>query len=59
MAAFFLIHSITPPINKSESNGIFIGSCVPHGYVFGDCIEIMATSDNVIRAGLTPKYRDA
>lgn len=23
-----------------------------------DCIECMACSDNVVRAGLTPKYRD-
>ena len=24
----------------------------------GDCVEIMACSDNVVRAGLTPKLRD-
>ncbi|GMH19025.1 hypothetical protein Nepgr_020866 [Nepenthes gracilis] len=30
----------------------------PHAYVSGDCIECMATSDNVVRAGLTPKKRD-
>ncbi|KAJ1669737.1 Mannose-6-phosphate isomerase [Coemansia sp. RSA 25] len=30
----------------------------PHAYVFGDCVECMATSDNVVRAGLTPKLRD-
>ena len=25
---------------------------------FTDCIECMACSDNVVRAGLTPKYQD-
>jgi len=24
----------------------------------GDCMEVMATSDNVVRAGLTPKFKD-
>ena len=27
-------------------------------YLFGDCVECMATSDNVVRAGLTPKFKD-
>jgi mannose-6-phosphate isomerase len=30
----------------------------PHAYLSGDCVEVMATSDNVVRAGLTPKFRD-
>lgn len=25
---------------------------------FSDCVECMATSDNVVRAGLTPKFKD-
>lgn len=29
-----------------------------HAYLEGDCIECMACSDNVVRAGLTHKYRD-
>lgn len=37
---------------------IFLGPNIPHAYLYGDCAEIMACSDNVIRAGLTPKYRD-
>lgn len=24
----------------------------------GNCVECMATSDNVVRAGLTPKFKD-
>lgn len=31
---------------------------VPHIYSITDCIECMACSDNVVRAGLTPKYKD-
>ncbi|KAH9479108.1 Mannose-6-phosphate isomerase [Psilocybe cubensis] len=37
---------------------IFLGAGEPHAYVSGECIECMANSDNVIRAGLTPKLRD-
>ena len=35
-----------------------MGPNEPHAYISGDCIECMANSDNVIRAGLTPKFRD-
>jgi len=37
---------------------IFLGPNEPHAYLAGDCIECMACSDNVVRAGLTPKLRD-
>ncbi|KAJ8082212.1 Mannose-6-phosphate isomerase [Marasmius tenuissimus] len=37
---------------------IFLGAGEPHAYVDGDIIECMANSDNVIRAGLTPKLID-
>jgi mannose-6-phosphate isomerase class I len=30
----------------------------PNLYARTDCIEAMACSDNTIRAGLTPKYKD-
>lgn len=29
-----------------------------HAYIEGECIECMACSDNVVRAGLTTKFRD-
>lgn len=29
-----------------------------HAYICGDVVECMASSDNVIRAGFTPKYQD-
>lgn len=31
----------------------------PHAYLSGNCVECMATSDNVVRAGLTPKFKDS
>lgn len=37
---------------------MFLAADEPHAYISGDCVEVMANSDNVIRAGLTPKFRD-
>ena len=30
----------------------------PHAYIQGELIEAMVNSDNVVRGGLTPKYKD-
>lgn len=43
-------------INSGEA--VFIRPNIPHAYIYGDCMECMANSDNVIRLGLTPKYID-
>ncbi|XP_056455594.1 mannose-6-phosphate isomerase [Gadus chalcogrammus] len=40
------------------SQAMFLGASEPHAYLYGDCIECMACSDNTVRAGLTPKYID-
>ncbi|KIY67218.1 mannose-6-phosphate isomerase [Cylindrobasidium torrendii FP15055 ss-10] len=45
-------------VTLSPGEAIFLGAGEPHAYVAGDIIECMANSDNVIRAGLTPKLRD-
>ena len=37
---------------------LFLAANEPHAYISGDCAEIMAASDNVVRAGLTPKWKD-
>lgn len=37
---------------------ILLKANVPHAYLHGECIECMACSDNVVRAGLTPKFKD-
>ena len=43
-------------LNPGES--LFLGPNIIHAYLDGDCIECMACSDNVVRAGLTPKLID-
>ncbi|XP_019616439.1 PREDICTED: mannose-6-phosphate isomerase-like [Branchiostoma belcheri] len=50
---FFLNHMRLQP-----GEAMFLGPNKPHAYLSGDCMECMACSDNVVRAGLTPKYID-
>jgi len=50
---YFLNH-----LRLSPGQSMFLGPNVPHAYLSGDCIECMANSDNVVRAGLTPKLID-
>ncbi len=38
---------------------MFLPAGVPHAYLRGAGLELMANSDNVLRAGLTPKHVDA
>ncbi|KAI8978925.1 phosphomannose isomerase type I [Pilobolus umbonatus] len=45
-------------VTLEPGQAIFLGANEPHAYLSGDCIECMATSDNVVRAGLTPKFKD-
>jgi mannose-6-phosphate isomerase len=45
-------------VDLARGEAIFLGANVPHAYLSGDCVECMAMSDNVVRAGLTPKLRD-
>lgn len=45
-------------IELEPGQAIFLPAQIPHAYLSGDCIECMACSDNVIRAGLTPKFKD-
>lgn len=30
----------------------------PHAYLAGDILETMGSSDNAVRGGLTPKFKD-
>ncbi|TKS73966.1 Mannose-6-phosphate isomerase [Collichthys lucidus] len=50
---YFLNHMTLEP-----GQAMFLGANEPHAYLYGDCIECMACSDNTVRAGLTPKYID-
>lgn len=45
-------------LQLKPGQAIFLAANAPHAYLSGDCIECMACSDNVIRAGLTPKFKD-
>lgn len=45
-------------ITLKPGEAMFLGPNLPHAYLSGDCIECMACSDNVVRAGLTPKMID-
>ncbi len=46
-------------IKPAARQAIYLAANVPHAYVSGELVECMATSDNVVRAGLTPKLRCA
>jgi mannose-6-phosphate isomerase len=54
LLALFVMNIVTVP----PGFGVFIGPNIPHAYLDGDLVECMACSDNVIRAGLTPKFTD-
>ena len=45
-------------VHLRPGQGIFQKAGVPHAYLEGCCIELMANSDNVLRGGLTPKHID-
>lgn len=45
-------------VHLQQGEGIFQDAGIPHAYLRGQNIELMACSDNVIRGGLTPKYVD-
>ncbi|MEU6988745.1 mannose-6-phosphate isomerase, class I [Streptomyces sp. NPDC046324] len=46
------------PVQLQPGEALFLGAGVPHAYLDGLGIEIMANSDNVLRCGLTPKHVD-
>ncbi|KAL7750465.1 Mannose-6-phosphate isomerase [Sorochytrium milnesiophthora] len=45
-------------VKMAPGEGMYMGANVLHAYISGDCVECMAASDNVVRAGLTPKLKD-
>ena len=53
IVALFMNH-----VYKHTGDSIYISANYPHAYIDGNCVEAMACSDNVIRLGLTPKYKD-
>ncbi len=53
IAALLLNHFRLQP-----GEAVFLGAGVPHAYIDGLGVELLANSDNVLRAGLTPKHVD-
>jgi len=45
-------------LKLKKGEAFYIGANEPHAYIQGDILECMACSDNVVRAGLTPKLKD-
>lgn len=45
-------------INANPGECILLPTGIIHAYTYGDGIELMNNSDNVLRAGLTPKHMD-
>ncbi|MFF4457679.1 mannose-6-phosphate isomerase, class I [Streptomyces goshikiensis] len=53
IAAMLLNH-----VELQPGEAMFLGAGVPHAYLDGLGVELLANSDNVLRAGLTPKHVD-
>ncbi|XP_010470600.1 PREDICTED: mannose-6-phosphate isomerase 2-like isoform X3 [Camelina sativa] len=53
ISAFFFNY-----VKLNPGEALYLDANEPHAYISGDCVECMAASDNVVRAGLTPKHRD-
>ncbi|ALO94212.1 Mannose-6-phosphate isomerase [Streptomyces hygroscopicus subsp. limoneus] len=53
IAAMLLNH-----VRLQPGEALYLGAGIPHAYLNGLAVEIMANSDNVLRCGLTPKHVD-
>ncbi|MBT2447507.1 mannose-6-phosphate isomerase, class I [Streptomyces sp. ISL-43] len=53
IAAMLLNH-----VQLQPGEAMFLGAGIPHAYIDGLGVELMANSDNVLRCGLTPKHID-
>ncbi|MGG2462642.1 mannose-6-phosphate isomerase, class I [Streptomyces sp. RGM 3693] len=53
LAAALLNH-----VRLQPGEALFLGAGIPHAYLSGLGVELMANSDNVLRCGLTPKHVD-
>jgi mannose-6-phosphate isomerase len=45
-------------VRLQPGEALYLGAGVPHAYLSGLGVEILANSDNVLRCGLTPKHVD-
>lgn len=54
IAVAMLLHRV----DLNPGQALFVDAGVPHAYLEGYAVELMAPSDNVLRGGLTPKHVD-
>ncbi|MEV4551947.1 mannose-6-phosphate isomerase, class I [Nonomuraea wenchangensis] len=54
VTAALLLHHV----ELAPGEALYLGAGVPHAYLGGVAVEIMANSDNVLRCGLTSKHID-
>ncbi len=54
LLCFYLFNIVT----LKPGEGIFQAARLPHAYLYGQNVELMAASNNVLRAGLTSKHVD-
>lgn len=45
-------------VTMAPGEAVFLRADDIHAYISGDIVECMAASDNVVRAGFTPKFKD-
>lgn len=45
-------------VTMAPGEALFLKADDIHAYISGDIVECMAASDNVVRAGFTPKFKD-
>jgi mannose-6-phosphate isomerase len=45
-------------VHMKPFEAVYLAANEPHAYLEGTFVECMSTSDNVVRAGLTPKFKD-
>ncbi|MBN2012138.1 mannose-6-phosphate isomerase, class I [candidate division KSB1 bacterium] len=45
-------------VHLQPGEAVYLSTGIPHAYLKGNIVECMANSDNVVRAGLTPKFKD-
>lgn len=45
-------------VTMAPGEALFLRADDIHAYISGDIVECMAASDNVVRAGFTPKFKD-
>lgn len=56
--AFVIAPLIMNLMHLAPHDAMYLDAGIPHAYLKGAGIELMASSDNVLRAGLSPKYID-